>query len=171
MFSQKTCGKSQNNSLLGSSSGFAERDRKSLPVGKSSAIYRKWLEALYPGPMVSCPQSPKSPSQFTLFSAESIKPSEQAFHPVTVEVNAEVSSSVWLWKRPWGLRGHAGGIPHWCFIPSSTLAFSGKQCWLWRCPTEAILTFAKRAMDSGKLVLSALPWHRYTSSIFPSTIF
>lgn len=77
--------------------------------------------------MVSCPQSPKSPSQFTLLSVESIKPSEQAFHPVTVEANAKAWSSVWLWKRPWGLKGHAGGIPHWCCVPSRNLTFSGRK--------------------------------------------
>lgn len=109
--------------------------------------------------MVSCLPSPESPSQFTLFSAESIKPSEQSFHPVTVEANTKAWSSAWLWKRPWGLRGHAGGIPYWCLISSSNLAFSGRQCSLWRCHTEAILTFSKTPMDSAKLVLSALPWH------------
>lgn len=38
------------------------RERQEIITSwKSSVIYRKWLEVSYPGPMVSCPQSPNHP--------------------------------------------------------------------------------------------------------------
>lgn len=129
VFSQRTYGRSQNNLLLSSSSGFAERDRKSLPVGESSVIYRKWLKVLYPGPVVSCPQSPNHPHNLHFCRQRVLNHQKEPF---------TLSQWRWMWKlgdqgdcgeRPWegtqeGLAGDAPYPAH----PSGSFIFSGGEC-------------------------------------------
>lgn len=71
-----------------------EGDKKSLPAEKKFSYLWKMFRSPLPSSHGQLSTVPKSPSQFTLLSAEHIKPSEQALLPVIVEVNAKARSSM-----------------------------------------------------------------------------
>lgn len=127
VFSHRTYERSQNNVLLGSSSGFTKRDRKSLPAGKkkSSVIYRKWLEALYPASVVSCPQSPNHPHNLQFCGQRALTRQNKPF-----------TLSQWRWILKSGVhcdcrqslrRGQVGGVPRWRALPRRSLIFSKRE--------------------------------------------
>lgn len=96
-----------------------------LKKKKSSVIYRKWLEALYPASVVSCPQSPNHPHNLQFCGQRALTRQNKPF-----------TLSQWRWILKSGVhcdcrqslrRGQVGGVPRWRALPRRSLIFSKRE--------------------------------------------